>query len=122
MGPSPSRGISAANKTPAPRLDALLSRAAELEVCRSAIVDSYAILHRCFQTNGKILLCGNGGSASDADHWSGERLKGFARARHLPRTEWTRLPPELRERLQGALPAIPLGAFVSASTRHFGFG
>jgi D-sedoheptulose 7-phosphate isomerase len=27
---------------------------------------------------GKLLLCGNGGSASDSEHWAGEMLKGFA--------------------------------------------
>ena len=36
---------------------------------------------RCLLANGKILACGNGGSAADAQHFSGELLNRFERER-----------------------------------------
>ena len=30
-----------------------------------------------FENGGKVLCCGNGGSAADCDHFAGELLKGF---------------------------------------------
>lgn len=38
-------------------------------------------LARCIQSGGKILVCGNGGSASDASHFAGELLGRFRRER-----------------------------------------
>ena len=31
----------------------------------------------CYKNGGKVLLCGNGGSASDCAHIVGELMKGF---------------------------------------------
>lgn len=42
-----------------------------------AIVDAGRTLTRCLLNDGKILSCGNGGSASDAQHFSGEMLGRF---------------------------------------------
>ncbi|OGA96810.1 MAG: phosphoheptose isomerase [Betaproteobacteria bacterium RIFCSPLOWO2_12_FULL_66_14] len=36
---------------------------------------------RCLLANGKLLACGNGGSAADAQHFSGELLNRFERER-----------------------------------------
>ena len=36
---------------------------------------------RCLLSNGKLLACGNGGSAADAQHFSGELLNRFERER-----------------------------------------
>lgn len=38
-------------------------------------------LARCIQNGGKILVCGNGGSASDASHFAGELVGRFRRER-----------------------------------------
>ena len=38
-------------------------------------------LSRCFKNGGKVLLCGNGGSASDASHFAGELVGRFRRDR-----------------------------------------
>ncbi len=35
------------------------------------------LFSRCFSNGGKILLCGNGGSASDASHFAGELVGRF---------------------------------------------
>ena len=41
------------------------------------ISQAFDILYHCFKGARKLLLCGNGGSASDADHIVGELMKSF---------------------------------------------
>lgn len=68
-----------------------------------------------YKEGGKALLCGNGGSAADCEHISGELLKGFL----LPRTpEKDEIPLEetILSKLQKGIPAIPLSSFSSALT------
>jgi len=51
------------------------------------IVKLAEILSGCLKKGGKILLCGNGGSAADAQHIAGElvvRLKSTSKRRALP--------------------------------------
>ncbi len=68
----------------------------------------------CFSAGGKLLICGNGGSASDALHIVGELMKDFARCRPLSEKdrEAIRSASEHAEyicdNLQSALPAIAL--------------
>jgi len=45
------------------------------------IARSIEIMVQCLLANGKILACGNGGSAADAQHFSGELLNRFERER-----------------------------------------
>jgi len=42
-----------------------------------AISDSADMIIQCLKSNGKILSCGNGGSAADAQHFSSELLNRF---------------------------------------------
>ena len=93
------------------RLDTLIKRLPELSACHASITEAYEALRACFAAGGKLLLCGNGGSASDADHWAGELLKGFSHKRPLKIKARRKLPSYLAENLQGALPAIPLTGF-----------
>jgi D-sedoheptulose 7-phosphate isomerase len=99
-----------------PHLDKLLERRPELAPCRGEVARAFGMLRDCFQGGGKLLLCGNGGSAADAEHWAGELLKGFGQKRPLNSAEKGRLSADLGLKLQGALPAIPLTGFVSLST------
>lgn len=92
-------------------LDALLERRPELAGCAVDIDAAFAVLVKSFRAGGRLYLCGNGGSAADAEHWAGELLKGFY-ARRRPRR---RLPAALRG-LQDGLPAIPLTGFLSLRT------
>ena len=103
---------------PTHHLEELVKRLPELEPCRESIAGAYDMLHDCFSSGGKLLLCGNGGSAADADHWSGELLKGFNHQRPLSAKERKNLPRYVARHLQGALPAIPLTGF-SALTSAF---
>ncbi|MEO6005120.1 MAG: SIS domain-containing protein [Opitutus sp.] len=100
----------------ASRLDELINRLPELQICRSSIEQAYDALHACFKSGGKLLLCGNGGSASDADHWAGELLKGFGHKRPLSAEAQRKLPAYLAQNLQGAVPAIPLTGFSALTT------
>jgi D-sedoheptulose 7-phosphate isomerase len=105
-------------------LDELLRRYPALAVCRHDIERALQLLIDSFTRGGKLLLCGNGGSAADCDHIAGELLKGYLSPRPLPPDVRSRLSladpemgPILAETLQGALPAINLsaaGALLSA--------
>ena len=61
-----------------------------------------------FRAGGKVLVCGNGGSAADAEHICGELLKKFKRHRAVPQEVAAKLRPELAAKLEGALPAVSL--------------
>ena len=110
-----------------PEQRAILQRLLEdnpaLAPLRSGLLDAYALLQGAFELGGKLLLCGNGGSAADADHIVGELMKGFLKRRPLTAEERALLndtpdmPAGFADRLQGALPALSLnthGALLSA--------
>lgn len=94
-----------------------------LLTCQEAIEQSFVILRDCYRKQGKVLICGNGGSAADAEHMVGELMKGFMRKRPLPaaqREHFRTLFPtdgaDLADHLQGALPAIALTGQIALST------
>lgn len=94
-----------------------------LIACQEAIQQSFFILRDCYRNQGKVLICGNGGSAADAEHIVGELMKGFMRKRPLPAAQRARfhalLPNDgeyLADQLQGALPAIALTGQIALST------
>jgi D-sedoheptulose 7-phosphate isomerase len=97
-------------------LDNLICRFPALGACRPQVEGAFQAIRDALRRGGKLLLCGNGGSASDADHWAGELLKGFHSSRPLSEMEQRKLPEELATRLQGAVPAIPLTGFTALST------
>jgi D-sedoheptulose 7-phosphate isomerase len=101
---------------PKRHLTSLLQRRPELAGASKSITQAYEVLRKSFRSGGKVLLCGNGGSAADADHWAGELLKGFCKDRPLSKKERGSLRPAIASKLQGALPAIPLTSFPAAST------
>lgn len=49
----------------------------------NAITDSINVLIQCYQEGNKIIVCGNGGSASDSQHIVGELMKSFNLERGL---------------------------------------
>lgn len=83
----------------------LYERYPVLNSCKEEIENALEMLLDTYKNGGKVLVCGNGGSASDCEHIVGELMKGFMSKR--PVTD-ERLPEELRKGLQGALPAISL--------------
>jgi D-sedoheptulose 7-phosphate isomerase len=75
------------------------------------IGEGFRLLQETFAAGGTLLLCGNGGSAADAEHWAAELLKGFVSPRPLAEETRRGLDAALAHRLQGALPAVALPAF-----------
>ena len=83
----------------------LLQRYPELEACIDDVDRAGKIIKDTYKNGGKILVCGNGGSAADCEHIVGELMKGFLLKRTV---EDECIPEDLRKNLQGALPAISL--------------
>ena len=105
------------------RIEQLISTYPELGLCAPDIESAFEMLRDCFRRGGKILTCGNGGSAADAEHIVGELMKGYMLKRPLPeKTRMTLLaasPQEgdyLASHLQGALPAISLVSQISLTS------
>jgi len=46
------------------------------------IAKAVELVFQCLQSGGKVLLCGNGGSAAEAQHIAGELVGRFKRERH----------------------------------------
>src|SRR5690606_29949039 len=97
-------------------IDRLVNRHRDLSACRSDIEDAFEILRTSFREGGLLLVCGNGGSSSDADHLVAELMKGFQRARQAPAALRNALQDDhgsqgelIGNQLQSALPAISLG-------------
>lgn len=91
-------------------MESLLNRYPALSVCEKQISNTLELMIKTYERGGKVLVCGNGGSAADSEHIVGELMKGF----HLKRTVHDeRIPVELRSKLQGALPAISLPSQVA---------
>lgn len=96
-------------------LKRMIERYPALESVSGEVRSAYEILCGCYRQEGKLLVCGNGGSASDAEHIVGELMKGFYRRRSLSKKE-KEIFGELGENLQGALPAIALTGHPALST------
>ena len=93
----------------------LFERYPILEPNRNSILNSYRIIKNTYLNKGKVLCCGNGGSAADSDHIVGELMKGFKQKRtvkNIVTDKLTKVTQEeidyLQNNLQGALPAISL--------------
>ena len=99
-----------------PHLETLKQRHPVLTDCMHTIEQAFLIMRDSIAQEGTLFLAGNGGSAADADHWSGELLKGFCKQRPLPVEARSRMRPELADRLQGGIRAIPLTGFPAFTT------
>lgn len=104
-------------------LKVLVKRYPDLAVCTSDIENAFELLYTAFANDHKLLLCGNGGSAADCEHITGELMKGFTQKRPLPiaicRQILDACPNNgnyLIDHLQGALPTISLVSQTSLST------
>lgn len=87
----------------------LFQRYPSLESCKSDIYNTFTAMSECFESGGKVLCCGNGGSAADCDHFAGELLKGFLKKRPLSDCEKQKLGNGfIADNLQKGLPVISL--------------
>ena len=100
------------------RIEHLCERYPVLVSCKNELIEAYEVMRDSFEKKHKMLICGNGGSAADADHWSGELLKGFCSKRPLDTIWRDKLGGEISANLQNALPCIPLTGFPALSTAY----
>ena len=104
-------------------IETLITRYPQLKGSMSDIQEAYITLCECYSNNGKLLVCGNGGSAADSEHIVGELMKEFRLKRKVYASQaeaMKAIHPEmgqyLAENLQGALPAIALTGHSALST------
>lgn len=104
-------------------IDHLIDRYPKLIVCREDIISAYEILEEAYSSGRKLLVSGNGGSASDSEHIVGELMKEFKLKRRVFGEQAAALKEidlelgqTLAEGLQGALPAISLTGHSSLTT------
>lgn len=64
-------------------IDKLIERKPNLKNEKDNILNFYKCLLDCYKSNHKVLICGNGGSASDSAHITGELMKGFVKKRQI---------------------------------------
>jgi len=102
--------------TPSARLyiDDLVARYPKLAPLAEPIAQAVTMLCQCYHGGGKIMVCGNGGSASDSDHIVGELMKSFVLRRAIPEDDAGRLRAVNCEQIAGALqrgiPSIALSS------------
>lgn len=104
-------------------IDLLIERYPCLSVCKEDIVSAYEIMEETYSAGRKLLVAGNGGSASDSEHIVGELMKEFKLKRKIYAAQIDRLMKidaemgtVLAEHLQGSLPAISLVGEPSLTT------
>lgn len=98
-----------------PSLESVIRRHPALAPCAETMTEAFLLLRESLARGGKVLACGNGGSAADAEHIVGELMKGFNLTRPLTATQVAALKavaPEdgeaIAAKLQQGMPAVSL--------------
>lgn len=90
------------------QIELLMERIPSLAGQADAIRAAVEAICTMYRTGGKVLLCGNGGSAADCEHISGELLKGFLKKRPYNEND------AAFDKLQQGIAAIPLSSLSAA--------
>ena len=83
------------------------------------IYNAFDLICQCYDDGGKLLLCGNGGSAADCAHVTGELMKGFLLRRSLTEEQaalFDEIDASIPTQLQNGLAAIDLTSQASLLT------
>ena len=105
-----------------PLLNDLARRHPVLANFRPTVARAAALIRDCHKQGGKVLVCGNGGSAADSDHLVGELGKGFLSARGIDDADRATLEAaeprwrELAPRLQAGMAAFSLASASALAT------
>lgn len=101
----------------------LIARYPALAEQKNNMLDALTGLIQTYRSGGKLLVCGNGGSAADAEHIVGELMKGFLLPRPLSDDMKKKLAENfpqtadyLSRNLQMALPAVSLVGQTALNT------
>ena len=106
-------------------VEQLGERYGDLKPCLATIQATIDLFIGCYQAQGKLLICGNGGSGADSEHIVGELMKGFLKQRPVSQ-QMRKLLLEtfanegayLADHLQEALPAISLVSQTALMTAY----
>lgn len=103
----------------------LILRYPPLAVCEADISHTFEIMKSAYICGKKLLVAGNGGSASDSEHIIGELMKSFRFRRPIPAGYASSLKKlfghegsVLAGKLEGALPAIALPSMTALMTAY----
>ena len=107
-------------------LNELFERYPALKACEADIASALELMKDAYIKGGKILVCGNGGSCSDAQHIVGELMKGFLLKRPMTAEQKNTFAEVLGEedaenfasRLQRGIPAIALDGMSALFTAY----
>ncbi|MBQ8246557.1 MAG: SIS domain-containing protein [Lachnospiraceae bacterium] len=106
-------------------LKSLITRYPKLGEVEEAIIAAYKVLEECYLNDNKLLIAGNGGSAADAEHITGELMKRFEKSRPIKREFADILRnidfqrgDKLANDLECSLMAIPLVAHEALTTAY----
>ncbi len=103
-------------------INELFERYPALVPIQKDIENSFIIARDTYKRSGKILVCGNGGSAADSEHIVGELMKSFKKPRQVDEDFLQKLRSygddgvAIAQCLEGALPCIALTSHISLST------
>lgn len=101
--------------------DVLFTEYPALADLKSEIEKAFFVILNTYKNNGKILVCGNGGSAADSEHIVGELMKGFKLKRELSDEQKRSFASfecgdYIASHIQGALSAISLVSHTALMT------
>lgn len=105
-------------------LSDLICRYPKLSAEEKNIAAAFEILNSTYKNGGKILVCGNGGSAADSEHVVGELMKRFVKSRPIDPATAKALKAygtegeKLINTLEGAIPAMALTSHLALSTAY----
>ncbi len=102
-------------------LSVLFERYPALLSIKQPLLTACDLLEESFRNGGKLLLCGNGGSACDCEHIAGELMKSFVLPRPLSTDECAALAKNgddgtLGQKLQNGLPCLVLSGLPGLSS------
>lgn len=98
-------------------IDELINRYPLFYNLRSDLLNAIDMLINSFSNGNKLLICGNGGSASDSEHIVGELVKGFVKKRPISKELKEKIDDkEISDYLQDGLPSIALTVENALST------
>ncbi len=111
--------------TTSKQLEILIERYPALSDIKDDIMRAYLALEKSYKNGGKLMIAGNGGSASDSEHMAGELMKRFKVPRPIDEELAIRLKEIDQDRgeylannLEKGLTAIPLVAHEALSTAY----
>lgn len=106
-------------------LNLLGERYPVLAPMKEQIAAFFDVIRESYENGGKLIIGGNGGSCSDAEHIVGELMKGFKLLRPLDEVARQKLcavdpvlGAELADKLQGGLPAVALSSHPALNTAY----